>query len=61
MNHTSLISTKTFSLNSRLLAVVTPFLLGLIILAGVGFVQGTNNAVHNAAHDTRHSMSFPCH
>ena len=34
-------------------------LLGLFILLGVGFVPV--EAVHNAAHDTRHGFAFPCH
>jgi cobalt transporter subunit CbtB len=33
--------------------------LGVVLLAGVGFWQV--EAVHNAAHDTRHSAGFPCH
>lgn len=32
---------------------------GLLMLYGVGFT--TLDAVHNAAHDTRHSAGFPCH
>lgn len=34
-------------------------LLGLIILWGVS-LAGTE-VLHNAAHDTRHGLSFPCH
>jgi cobalt transporter subunit CbtB len=34
-------------------------LLGLVLLWGVGFSH--IDAVHNAAHDTRHSSGFPCH
>jgi cobalt transporter subunit CbtB len=34
-------------------------LLGLFIVLGVGFVP--IEAMHNAAHDTRHSVAFPCH
>ena len=33
--------------------------LGVALLWGVGFAQVP--AVHNAAHDTRHSNGFPCH
>lgn len=33
--------------------------LGLFIVLGVGFVPV--EAVHNAAHDTRHGFAFPCH
>lgn len=41
------------------LQLVTAFFLGAVILYGAGFV-GTS-AVHNAAHDMRHSQGFPCH
>ncbi|RYE63197.1 MAG: cobalt transporter, partial [Oxalobacteraceae bacterium] len=33
--------------------------LGLFIVGFVGFSH--IEAVHNAAHDTRHSLAFPCH
>lgn len=33
--------------------------LGVTLLWGVGFSH--IDAVHNAAHDTRHSNGFPCH
>jgi cobalt transporter subunit CbtB len=46
---------------SRLPAAVGAALLGLFILFGVGFAQGQGNTIHNAAHDTRHSLVFPCH
>ena len=31
--------------------------LGLVLLAGFSHVE----ALHNGAHDTRHSEGFPCH
>jgi cobalt transporter subunit CbtB len=34
-------------------------LLGIFIVGFAGFSQ--MDAVHNAAHDYRHSMAFPCH
>lgn len=34
-------------------------LLGLVLLWGIGFSHV--EAVHNAAHDARHSAGFPCH
>jgi cobalt transporter subunit CbtB len=34
-------------------------LLGLAVIGGTGFAH--IEAVHNAAHDYRHSMGFPCH
>ncbi len=42
---------------SRITAVLVAGLLGAFILLGVGFAQVT----HGAAHDSRHSVSFPCH
>jgi cobalt transporter subunit CbtB len=44
---------------SRLLAVLLSAALGAVLLWGVGFAHA--NALHNAAHDTRHSNGFPCH
>ena len=44
---------------SRAVSIFAAALLGLFIVGGVGFSH--IEAVHNAAHDYRHSMSFPCH
>lgn len=44
---------------SKPLQIAGVVLLGTIILYGAGFVNIA--AVHNAAHDTRHSQGFPCH
>ncbi|ROS04900.1 cobalt transporter subunit CbtB [Sinobacterium caligoides] len=32
---------------------------GILVLFAVGFAP--MDAAHNAAHDTRHSLAFPCH
>jgi cobalt transporter subunit CbtB len=40
-------------------AVALATLLGLFLLWGVGFSHIP--VLHNAAHDTRHSLAFPCH
>ena len=45
------------SLNKFYLA--SAFLLGLVILYSVGFVQAP--LTHSIAHDVRHSQGFPCH
>lgn len=47
------------SLSQRLTVAIGSCLLGatLIFFAGFSHVE----AVHNAAHDTRHSAAFPCH
>lgn len=34
-------------------------ILGAVVLFGVGF--SNLSVAHNAAHDTRHAMVFPCH
>ncbi len=34
-------------------------LLGLFLLMSAGFVQ--TEVIHNAAHDSRHALAFPCH
>jgi cobalt transporter subunit CbtB len=47
------------SLASRSVQITLALLLGLFVIAGTGFAQ--IEAVHNAAHDYRHSMGFPCH
>lgn len=44
---------------TRVLSIFAAALLGLVIVGGVGFSH--IEAVHNAAHDYRHSMAFPCH
>ncbi|MBR46696.1 MAG: cobalt transporter [Rhodospirillaceae bacterium] len=44
---------------SRLWPVFFAALLGVSIIYGVGLAN--SSALHNAAHDTRHSLAFPCH
>jgi cobalt transporter subunit CbtB len=44
---------------ARILPIFAALLLGTFIVGGVGFSHIA--AVHNAAHDYRHSMGFPCH
>lgn len=52
-------SVPAASLTHRLALAAGSCLLGalLIFFAGFSHVE----AVHNAAHDTRHSAAFPCH
>ena len=40
-------------------AAITAIMLGLIIVAGTGFVQA--HALHEGTHDTRHAFGLPCH
>ena len=44
---------------SKTLQLAAAFVLGGVIVYAAGFVNTA--AVHNAAHDTRHSQGFPCH
>ncbi|MDX1724449.1 MAG: CbtB domain-containing protein [Pseudomonas sp.] len=61
MSHSTLAasSSVTLPLSQRLLLAVGSCLLGaaLIFVAGFSPIE----AMHNAAHDTRHSAAFPCH
>ena len=43
----------------RKLSALLAAALGLAIVFAAGF--SPSETVHNAAHDTRHSFSFPCH
>lgn len=52
-------STTRVTAISKGLQLAAAFLLGAVIVYGAGFVQ--TSAVHNAAHDMRHSQGFPCH
>ena len=36
-------------------------LVGALLIFAVGFAQGTGGFLHNAAHDTRHAVTIPCH
>ncbi|MDR6236691.1 CbtB domain-containing protein [Pseudomonas oryzihabitans] len=50
---------QTNTLAQRLTATLLAGLLGLslVFLAGFSHIE----ALHNGAHDTRHSEGFPCH
>lgn len=47
------------SAQSRLMQLALAGLLGIFVIGFVGFSQV--EAAHNAGHDYRHSMAFPCH
>lgn len=60
MNATAAASAApTLSLSQRLIAGSLALFLGLLLVGGVGFAGDMR--IHNGAHDTRHSMGFPCH
>ena len=58
MNATASLGAAVSS-QSRLLQLGLAALLGLFIVGFVGFSSMAE--AHNAAHDYRHSMAFPCH
>lgn len=47
------------SAQSRSIQLFLAALLGLFVVGFAGFAQ--SDVVHNAAHDYRHSIGFPCH
>lgn len=53
------VTTTGAALITKGIQLAIAFLLGAVIVYGVGFSQ--TSEVHNAAHDTRHSQGFPCH
>ncbi|MCJ8518776.1 cobalt transporter subunit CbtB [Pseudorhizobium tarimense] len=44
---------------SRIIPLSMTAVLGLFVVGFVGFSH--MEVVHNAAHDSRHSLAFPCH
>ena len=40
---------------------VVMLLLGTLLIFTVGFAEGAGGFLHNAAHDTRHAVTIPCH
>jgi cobalt transporter subunit CbtB len=50
---------RTSSRAENWLAAAMAALLGSFLLWGVGFSH--SDVLHNAAHDARHSIGFPCH
>jgi len=62
-NQTSNVASHEVTIGSLTISIpvqlACAFLLGAIIMYGVGFLN--IGAVHNAAHDARHSQGFPCH
>ena len=59
ISSTSHTTSSSATLGQRLTAAIGASILGacLVYFAGFSHIE----AVHNAAHDTRHSAAFPCH
>ncbi len=52
-------STQSISVSQRMTAGAICLFLGASLVFLVG--MSPMSAAHNAAHDTRHSIGFPCH
>ncbi|MFB0940379.1 MAG: CbtB domain-containing protein [Paracoccaceae bacterium] len=52
--------TKTIAVSiPSTVSIAFVFLTGIALLLASGYAQAT--ALHDAAHDQRHAMAFPCH
>ena len=56
---TAPISSTLIAFDRRVATGLICLFLGLGLVAGVGFAGP--ELIHNAAHDTRHAVGFPCH
>jgi len=52
-------SIASLSAQERMATGVITLLLGVFMLYGVAFAH--SDILHNAAHDTRHAITVPCH
>ena len=59
LTNDSFVSIAHISAQERVITGVVALLLGVFLLYGAGFAQA--NILHNAAHDTRHAVTVPCH
>lgn len=55
----SRLTTAALPLNDRLVAGVLALFLGAALVFGAGLAN--SSALHDTAHDVRHSFGFPCH
>jgi cobalt transporter subunit CbtB len=51
--------TRVGSRTDALKIALVAFAMGVALVFVTGFAH--SEAIHNAAHDTRHALSFPCH
>jgi cobalt transporter subunit CbtB len=56
---TDLTAARPQARTEALAAAAIAFAIGAFLIFGVGFAH--SDALHNAAHDTRHTLAFPCH
>ena len=53
------VKVKVFSEHIMLGALM--LIMGTLLIFAVGFAEGAGGLLHNAAHDTRHAVTIPCH
>jgi len=53
------VSNRLVTLREKMISALCAAGLGAVLLFGAGFAS--MEALHNAAHDSRHSAGFPCH
>ena len=58
MDQTSQTFART-DISAVIIPALAALLLGAFLVLGIGFTH--SDTIHNAAHDTRHSLAFPCH
>lgn len=56
---TRTISASRLSISQRVAAGFACLFVGATLVFGAGFAH--SEKLHNAAHDTRHAIGFPCH
>jgi cobalt transporter subunit CbtB len=63
MNQQSLSSANPLALSAARAEVLKAAFVALFIGVGLVYLVGFSHSdtAHDAAHDTRHSLSFPCH
>ncbi|MGW9231443.1 CbtB domain-containing protein [Pseudorhizobium sp. NPDC055634] len=57
--HQTTLPVQSSATSSRFIQICFAAFLGLFVIGGAGLSQ--IDAIHNAAHDVRHSLGFPCH
>ena len=55
----ALVPSRPRAVLARLSPAAIAALLGAVLLFGVGLAQP--QVLHNATHDSRHALGFPCH
>ena len=59
MTNTIQATTTSISFSQRITASLAMLFIGAALVFGTGFAAA--DVMHNAAHDTRHGLGFPCH